>query len=193
MAEKPVSIKLSKTEPTYRDIEGYAINGFLGLLMHLALGLANLVLPLLLGPLTVIIQIITVPLWFIMFNSYVIVNPNEAVVAQFFGKYSATLKSEGFQFFLNPLYQKTKISLRINNFESNKLKVNDVNANPIDIAAVVVWRVFDAAEALFEVENYDHYVQIQRRTGSSYCPVRQDLERPPSAIYWKKEGGNYFH
>jgi regulator of protease activity HflC (stomatin/prohibitin superfamily) len=145
MAEKPESIKLSKNEPTYHDIDGYTINGFLGLLMHLALGLVNLILPILLGPLTVIIQIFTVPLWFVMFNSYVIVNPNEAVVAQFFGKYSATLKNEGFQFFLNPLYQKTKISLRINNFESNKLKVNDVNANPIDIAAVVVWRVFDAA------------------------------------------------
>ncbi|MEC8547887.1 MAG: SPFH domain-containing protein, partial [Candidatus Thermoplasmatota archaeon] len=151
MAEKPESIKLSKSEPTYRDIEGYAINGFLGLLMHLALGLANLVLTGITATVgfTIVIQIFTVPLWFLMFNSYVIVNPNEAVVAQFFGKYSATLKSEGFQFFLNPLYQKTKISLRINNFESNKLKVNDVNANPIDIAAVVVWRVFDAAEALF--------------------------------------------
>ena len=185
MAEKPESIKLSKNEPTYRDIEGYAINGFLGLLMHLALGLANLVLPLLLGPLSVIIQIITVPLWFVMFNSYVIVNPNEAVVAQFFGKYSATLKSEGFQFFLNPLYQKTKISLRINNFESNKLKVNDVNANPIDIAAVVVWRVFDAAEALFEVENYDHYVQIQ-----SEAALREMATKYPyDAIEEKDIGG----
>ena len=160
MADKPESISLSKNEPTYRDIEGYAINGFLGLLMHLALGLANLVMGLI-SPWLIPVQIVTVPLWFAMFNSYVIVNPNEAVVAQFFGKYSATLKTEGFQFFINPLYQKTKISLRINNFESNKLKVNDVNANPIDIAAVVVWRVFDAAEALFEVENYDHYVQIQ--------------------------------
>ena len=107
------------------------------------------------------ILILTIPLFLVMFNSYVIINPNESVVVQFFGKYAATLKDEGFQFFLNPLYTKTRISLRINNFESNKLKVNDVNANPIDIAAVVVWRVFDSAEALFEVENYDHYVQIQ--------------------------------
>ena len=104
--------------------------------MHLALGLANLVMGLI-SPWLIAVQIVTVPLWFAMFNSYVIVNPNEAVVAQFFGKYSATLKIEGFQFFINPLYQKTKISLRINNFESNKLKVNDVNANPIDIACLL--------------------------------------------------------
>ena len=120
-----------------------------------------------------------------MFNSYVIINPNESVVVQFFGKYAATLKDEGFQFFLNPLYTKTRISLRINNFESNKLKVNDVNANPIDIAAVVVWRVFDSAEALFEVENYDHYVQIQ-----SEAALREMATKYPyDAIEEKDIGG----
>ena len=101
------------------------------------------------------------PCWVAMFNAYVIVNPNEAVALQLFGKYVGTTKVEGFRLLLNPLYSKTKISLRIRNFESAKLKVNDVNANPIDIAAVVVWRVFDAAEALFEVESYENYVQIQ--------------------------------
>ena len=62
---------------------------------------------------------------------------------------------------------KSKISFRIRNFESAKLKVNDVNANPIDIAAVVVWRVFDAAEALFEVDDYENYVQIQSEAALS--------------------------
>jgi regulator of protease activity HflC (stomatin/prohibitin superfamily) len=129
--------------------------------------------------------IITGPLWLVMWNSYVIVNPNEAVVTQFFGKYKSTIKTEGFQFFLNPLYQKSKMSFKINNFESSKLKVNDVNANPIDIAAVVVWRVYDAAEAMFEVENYGHYVQIQ-----SEAALREMATRYPyDAIEEKDIGG----
>jgi regulator of protease activity HflC (stomatin/prohibitin superfamily) len=108
-----------------------------------------------------LILLITGPLWLCYWNSYVTIGPNTAVAVQFFGKYAGTVNKEGFHFFINPLYHKQKISLRIRNFESARLKVNDVNANPIDIGAVVVWRVFDAAEALFEVDHYDHYVQIQ--------------------------------
>ena len=131
------------------------------------------------------LNIILAPLWFLMWNSYVVVNPNEAVAVQFFGKYVATLKDEGFRFFLNPLYSKNRVSMRINNFESSKLKVNDVNANPIDIAAVVVWRVYDAAEALFEVENYDHYVQIQ----SEAALRAMSTKYPYDAIEEKDIGG----
>ena len=183
-----MSTNLKDLEPTFKDINAKAINGFLGLILHLALAVTNLVLMILIAPtggLSVLILILTIPLFLVMFNSYVIINPNESVVVQFFGKYAATLKDEGFQFFLNPLYTKTRISLRINNFESNKLKVNDVNANPIDIAAVVVWRVFDSAEALFEVENYDHYVQIQ-----SEAALREMATKYPyDAIEEKDIGG----
>ena len=188
MDNKPVTSSLKDSEPTFRDIKAKAINGFLGLVIHLLLGITNMMLLILIGPtsgLSILPLLLTTPLFLVMFNSYVIVNPNEAVVVQFFGKYAATLKNEGFQFFLNPLYTKTRISLRINNFESNKLKVNDVNANPIDIAAVVVWRVFDSAEALFEVENYDHYVQIQ-----SEAALREMATKYPyDAIEEKDIGG----
>jgi regulator of protease activity HflC (stomatin/prohibitin superfamily) len=188
MDNKPVTSSLKDSEPTFRDIKARAINGFLGLVIHLLLGITNMMLLILIGPtsgLSILPLLLTTPLFLVMFNSYVIVNPNEAVVVQFFGKYAATLKNEGFQFFLNPLYTKTRISLRINNFESNKLKVNDVNANPIDIAAVVVWRVFDSAEALFEVENYDHYVQIQ-----SEAALREMATKYPyDAIEEKDIGG----
>ena len=188
MDNKPVPSSLKDSEPTFRDIKAKAINGFLGLVIHLLLGITNMMLLILIGPtsgLSILPLLLTTPLFLVMFNSYVIVNPNEAVVVQFFGKYAATLKNEGFQFFLNPLYTKTRISLRINNFESNKLKVNDVNANPIDIAAVVVWRVFDSAEALFEVENYDHYVQIQ-----SEAALREMATKYPyDAIEEKDIGG----
>ena len=183
MEEPPVGTG-NKNEPMYRDIDAKSINGFLGLGIHiLLLPILNILLAV--GGPTGILLIITGPLWFLMWNSYVVVNPNEAVAVQFFGKYVATLKDEGFRFFLNPLYNKTRVSMRINNFESSKLKVNDVNANPIDIAAVVVWRVFDAAEALFEVESYDHYVQIQ-----SEAALREmSTKYPYDAIEEKDIGG----
>ena len=157
-----------RKENITQDFEKNTLNGFIGVFLHfIVLGFINLLLMGLMGAggaiggLAFLITIFTGPLWLIYWNSYIIIAPNEAATVQFFGKYSGTVNKEGFHFFLNPFYQKQKISLRIRNFESARLKVNDVNANPIDIGAVVVWRVFDAAEALFEVDHYDHYVQIQ--------------------------------
>jgi len=89
-----------------------------------------------------------------------VVNPNEARVLQLFGKYVGTAKGAGLGY-VNPLYRKRRISLRVRNFESGKLKVNDLDGNPIEIAAVVVWKVVDTAEAVFEVDNYDNYVHVQ--------------------------------
>ena len=89
-----------------------------------------------------------------------IVNPNEAKVLQFFGRYSGTVKQAGLRW-ANPLYTKKRISQRIRNFESSHLKVNDNEGNPIEIAAVVVWRVVDTAEAVFEVDDYNNYVKVQ--------------------------------
>jgi len=89
-----------------------------------------------------------------------VVNPNEARVLQLFGKYVGSAKVAGLRY-ANPLYRKRRISLRIRNFESGKLKVNDLDGNPIEIAAVVVWKVVDTAEAVFEVDNYDNYVHVQ--------------------------------
>jgi len=89
-----------------------------------------------------------------------VVNPNEAKVLQLFGQYVGTAKTPGLRF-ANPLYRKRTISQRVRNFESGKLKVNDLDGNPIEIAAVVVWKVVDTAEAMFEVDNYDNYVHVQ--------------------------------
>ena len=88
------------------------------------------------------------------------VHPNEAKVLQLFGKYSGTAHDPGLKW-ANPFYAKTAVSTRIRNFESGKLKVNDSRGSPIEIAAVVVWKVFDTAEALFEVDDYEEFVQIQ--------------------------------
>ena len=89
-----------------------------------------------------------------------IVNPNEAKVLQLFGKYVGTMKEQGL-WWANPFYSKRKISLRVRNFETPKLKVNDLRSNPIEIAAVVVWQVVETAEAMFEVDNYENYVHVQ--------------------------------
>ncbi|MCX6585831.1 MAG: SPFH domain-containing protein [Acidobacteria bacterium] len=88
------------------------------------------------------------------------VQPNEAVVLQLFGRYIGTVKEPGLRW-SNPFYSKRKVSLRARNFETNHLKVNDHDGNPIEIAAVVVWRVVDSAEATFQVDDYSHYVNVQ--------------------------------
>ena len=91
---------------------------------------------------------------------FFIVNPNEGRVMQLFGDYKGTVKTAGLRW-ANPFYSKRHISLRVRNFESGRLKVNDNDGNPIEIAAVVVWRVVDTAEAVFEVDNYENYVKVQ--------------------------------
>jgi regulator of protease activity HflC (stomatin/prohibitin superfamily) len=101
------------------------------------------------------------------------VNPNEGKVLQLFGEYKGTAKQEGLRW-ANPFLAKKKVSLRVRNFESSHLKVNDIDGNPIEIAAVVVWKVVETAEAVFEVDDYEHYVKVQseaalRNLATSYA------------------------
>lgn len=108
-----------------------------------------------------------------------VVNPNEARVLQLFGDYVGTVKEDGLRW-ANPFYTKRSVMLRIRNFESNKLKVNDHDGNPIEIGAVVVWKVVDTAEACFEVDNYEHYVTVQTeaaiRNLASHYPYDAHIE-----------------
>lgn len=96
----------------------------------------------------------------LMWVGFFMVHPNEAKVLQLFGKYVGTVREPGLRW-ANPFYAKKPVSVRIRNFESGKLKVNDANGSPIEIAAVVVWRVVDTAEAVFEVDDYVEFVSIQ--------------------------------
>jgi len=89
-----------------------------------------------------------------------VVNPNQARVIQLAGRYKGSIKEQGF-WWVNPLTTRRKVSLRIRNFESSKLKVNDQDGNPIEIAAVVVWKVVDTADAIFQVDDYEHFVHVQ--------------------------------
>jgi regulator of protease activity HflC (stomatin/prohibitin superfamily) len=89
-----------------------------------------------------------------------VVNPNEGRVLQLFGDYAGTARVPGLRW-ANPFYTKKRVSMRVRNFESARLKVNDTDGNPIEIAAVVVWQVVDTAEAIFEVDDYNNYVKVQ--------------------------------
>lgn len=121
--------------------------------MVIASGRAHFIVGLLLA---ILASIIVIACWIGLF----MVQPNEAKVLQLFGKYVGTVYDPGLKW-ANPFFTKTAVSTRIRNFESGQLKVNDSRGSPIEIAAVVVWKVFDTAEALFEVDDYEEFVQIQ--------------------------------
>jgi regulator of protease activity HflC (stomatin/prohibitin superfamily) len=96
----------------------------------------------------------------VCFNGLTVVNPNEAKVLTLFGVYKGSIKHAGF-WWVNPLTSRRRLSLRVRNFESGKLKVNDHDGNPIEIAAVVVWRIVETFEAAFNVDDYEQFVHVQ--------------------------------
>lgn len=112
------------------------------------------------------------------------VQPNEAVALVFLGRYVGSVRDEGFHF-TNPLAARKRVTLRVHNFTSDKLKVNDAHGNPIEIAAVVVWRVVDSAKALFQVESYQGFVAIQ-----SEAAIRALASRYPYDAEGKSLRGN---
>ena len=114
---------------------------------------------------------------------FFVVQPNEARVLVLFGKYIGTVRDSGFCY-ANPFAIKKHVSLRIRNFNSEKIKVNDLHGNPIEIAAVVVWHVIDSARALFDVEHFENFVAIQSETAiralASEYPYDAEDEAVPS-------------
>jgi regulator of protease activity HflC (stomatin/prohibitin superfamily) len=108
----------------------------------------------------IIVSILVGIVLLIALAGFFTVAPNEGKVLQFFGRYVGTVRDAGPRW-ANPFYSKRGVSLRVRNFESSKLKVNDLDGNPIEIAAVVVWQVVDTAEALFQVNDYEDFVHIQ--------------------------------
>ncbi len=108
-----------------------------------------------------------------LLSGLTVINPNQARVCTFFGKYAGTIKNNGL-LFVNPFYKKQMISLRANNFESTKLKVNDKMGNPVEIAAVIVWQVSNGYKALFEITDYAQYVKQQSESAirhlATSCP-----------------------
>jgi len=125
------------------------------------------------SPLLIVIGLLASLAIFVCWFGFFMVNPKEARVMQLFGKYAGTIHDSGLRW-ANPFYTKMRVSLRVRNFESSKLKVNDKNGNPIEIAAVIVWEVSDTAEAVFQVDDYEDFVSIQsesalRNLATSYA------------------------
>lgn len=117
-------------------------------------------------------------IFFICWFGFFMVHPKQAAVLQLFGKYVGTVHHSGLRW-ANPFYSKSRVSMRVRNFESGRLKVNDKSGNPIEIAAVIVWEVVDTAEAVFQVDDYEDFVSIQsesalRNLATSYAYDNHD-------------------
>lgn len=150
-----------------------AINGFIGSLIILAILVAGILVLinsggtislLILGSLLVLIAIV-------LSTGIVLVKPNEAKVVLFFGKYLGTLRESGL-WWTTPLITSQKISIKVFNFNSPKLKVNDTNGNPIEIAAVIVYKVLDTAKAAFDVNSYKEFVETQSESALRHIASR---------------------
>ncbi|MFC4655801.1 MULTISPECIES: SPFH domain-containing protein [Rheinheimera] len=128
------------------------------------------------GPLKLVAILLAVVVFICWFGFYM-VQPNQAAVLQLFGRYVGSDHQTGLRW-ANPFYSKQRVSLRVRNFESGKLKVNDHAGNPVEIAAVVVWKVVDSAEAVFEVEDYENFVSIQSEAALRFLASSYPYEAP---------------
>ena len=162
-----------------QEVEATTGSGYVLLLVLLATQIGSIAGAIFLPPVLKIIAVIIAIVVFICWWGFYLVNPNQGKVLQLFGRYVGTDRTNGLRW-ANPFYSKQAVSLRVRNFESGRLKVNDANGNPIEIAAIIVWRVVDTAEAVFEVDNYENYVTIQsesalRNLATSY-PYEHDKD-----------------
>jgi len=151
-----------------KERKAWKLNGFVALLLAVVLVVGGLFVLASSGsdaphPAAILAAVVMMFAAFIIVTSLVIVHPNEAKVLTFFGRYVGTLLESGFWMTV-PFSSRKKISLRVRNFNSQRLKVNDAEGNPIEIGAVVVFRVVDTAKASFDVDNYEEFVEIQSET-----------------------------
>ena len=133
------------------------------------------------GPSLILPLILVAVVLLFCLGGFYMVEPNQAAVLSLFGKYVGTVKDQGLRW-NNPFYAKKKVSLRVRNFESGRLKVNELEGSPIEIAAVIVWEVVDSAEAVYNVDDYESFVHIQseaalRAMATSYPYDQHDDDR----------------
>jgi regulator of protease activity HflC (stomatin/prohibitin superfamily) len=151
-----------------REKEIFKLNGFIGVILLVALGVVTAFsarqFVLTESVSWVVIGTVCGLIWLVSLSGFTIIQPNQAKVFTLFGSYLGVIKKEGFWFTI-PLTIHKNVSLRVINFNSDKLKVNDLEGNPIEIAAVVVYKVFDSAKAVFDVEDYKEFVHTQSETG----------------------------
>ncbi len=150
------------------ETQAFKMNGFLALLLLLVLLAGSVYLFINLQFIVAAFMIFVVV---ILASGMLIVQPNQAKAVTFFGRYLGSVREAGIWFTV-PFSTNKKVSLRVRNFNSAKLKVNDVEGNPIEIAAVVVFKVVDSAKALFEVDNYEQFVEIQSETALRHVATK---------------------
>lgn len=162
-----------------QELEINSNSGFLMLFVLFIAQIATLAGVFILPPILKILDVVLLVAVFFCWWGFYLVQPNQGKVIQLFGRYVGTDRNNGLRW-ANPFYSLQSVSLRVRNFESSRLKVNDANGNPIEIAAVIVWRVVDTAEAIFEVDSYENYVVIQseaalRNLATSY-PYEHNID-----------------
>ena len=162
-----------------QEVDASTGSGYLLLVVLFVAQLGSIAGAIFLAPVLKVAAIVVGLIVFVCWWGFYLVNPNQGKVLQLFGRYVGTDRNNGLRW-ANPFYSKQAVSLRVRNFESGRLKVNDSNGNPIEIAAIIVWRVVDTAEAVFEVDNYENYVTIQsesalRNLATSY-PYEHDKD-----------------
>ncbi|CAH1209482.1 hypothetical protein PAECIP111891_03323 [Paenibacillus allorhizoplanae] len=156
-----------------KETKAWALNGFIGLLLFFAalgLGIYSFTQErFLIGAILIVVSIISL-------TTVNVVQPNQASVITFFGSYLGTIRKSG-MWLVIPFSSHKKISLRVRNFNSVKLKVNDIDGNPIEIAAVIVFKVVDTYKALFDVDSYEKFVEIQSETALRHVASKYPYDR----------------
>lgn len=156
-----------------KESKAVSFNGFIGLLLFFAafaVGIYSLTQTnLVIGFMLIVLAIISL-------STITVVQPNQAAVITFFGSYLGTIRKSG-MWLVVPFSSKKKISLRVRNFNSVKLKVNDIDGNPIEIAAVIVFKVVDTYKALFDVDSYEKFVEIQSETALRHVASKYPYDR----------------
>ncbi|SDG57788.1 SPFH domain / Band 7 family protein [Fontibacillus panacisegetis] len=161
----------------FKEKEISYLNGFVALLFIIAIGGASGYLISLQETLPVLIGIMAGVIALILLTGLTVVQPNQSSVITFFGRYLGVIRKSGFYLSI-PFSSRKKVSLRVRNFNSAKLKVNDVSGNPIEIAAVIVFSVVDSAKALFEVDEYETFVEIQSETALRHVASKYPYDQP---------------
>ncbi|MGO9198334.1 MAG: SPFH domain-containing protein, partial [Acidimicrobiales bacterium] len=164
----------SGTRVEIRERQAWAISGWFGVLV-LAASIAAIVL--LLQHKVTIIAVVLIVVAIVIFGSLVIVKPGETRVVRFFGSYVGTVRRTGLSWIL-PLSDRRNVSIRVRNFETNHLKVNDADGNPVEIASIVVWQVGDTSRALYAVDDYDNFVRVQAESALRHVATTHPYDNP---------------
>ncbi|NLG33594.1 MAG: SPFH domain-containing protein, partial [Syntrophomonadaceae bacterium] len=154
-----------------QEKNAWKINGFLALALGFILLIGAVYSFLQLTPAMIVLGVVLILIIIVIACSITIVQPNQARVVTFFGRYIGSIRESGFWMTV-PFSARPTVSLRVSNFNSKTLKVNDVSGNPVEIAAVVVFKVIDSAKAIFDVDNYEEFVEIQSETALRHVATK---------------------